>query len=266
MSPTDVSMRVIADHARATTFCIADGVVPSTKGRGYVLRRIMRRAMRHGKRLGIDEPFFHRLVDVLVREMGEAYPELGGHRDYAVRLIRTEEERFESVLTNGLPAARGGARPRGRRRRRAWRRRGLPAVRNLRRAARLHRGHGRGSAGVAFDAPGFEEAMEAQKEKARAGSAFGLAATGSGGVRGGDRGAARHGRPLRGLHRDAGGRRDGARHARRGGAAGRRAGRRPDGLRRARPHAVLRRVGRPGVGHRNARERRGHARAWSTGW
>src|SRR5512140_681986 len=93
MSPNDVSMRVVADHARAATFCIADGVVPSTKSRGYELRRIMRRAMRHGKRLGIDEPFFHRLVDVLVREMGEAYPELGAHRDYAVRLIRTEEER-----------------------------------------------------------------------------------------------------------------------------------------------------------------------------
>jgi alanyl-tRNA synthetase len=177
MSPTDVSMRVIADHARATTFCIADGVVPSTKGRGYELRRIMRRAMRHGKRLGIGEPFFHRLVDVLVREMGEAYPELGSHRDYAVRLIRTEEQRFESVLTNGLPrleealdrAAAGDNVLGGEDALRLYETYGVPRDFIEDQAAQR---------GVGFDTPGFEKAMEAQKAKARAGSTFGLAASG----------------------------------------------------------------------------------------
>ncbi len=177
MSPTDVSMRVVADHARAATFCIADGVVPSTKGRGYELRRIMRRAMRHGKRLGISEPFFHRLVDVLVREMGEAYPELGAHRDYAVRLIKTEEERFESVLINGLPrleealdrAAAGGAGLGGEEAFRLYETYGVPRdfIEDMAQQRQ-----------VAFDAKGFQEVMEAQKEKARAGSTFGVAATG----------------------------------------------------------------------------------------
>jgi alanyl-tRNA synthetase len=178
MSPTDVSMRVIADHARATAFCIADGVVPSTKGRGYELRRIMRRAMRHGKHLGIDEPFFHRLVDVLVREMGAAYPELGSHRDYAVRLIRTEEERFESVLVSGLPrledaldrAAAGANVLGGEEAFRLYETYGVPRdfIEDMAQQ-RL----------VAFDADGFKKAMEAQKEKARAGSAFGLTVSGS---------------------------------------------------------------------------------------
>src|SRR5204863_6097905 len=71
---SDISMRVVADHIRATTFLIGDGVIPSNEWRGYVLRKIMRRAMRHGKHLGLTEPFLHALVDVLVREMGGAYP------------------------------------------------------------------------------------------------------------------------------------------------------------------------------------------------
>jgi alanyl-tRNA synthetase len=178
MSPIDVSMRVIADHARAATFCIADGVVPSTKSRGYELRRIMRRAMRHGKRLGINEPFFHRLVDVLVREMGAAYPELGAHRDYAVRLIRTEEERFESVLTGGLPrleealdrAAVGNRILGGEEAFRLYETYGVPRdfIEDI-----------AGQRQVRFDTEGFERVMATQKEKARAASAFGLAATGT---------------------------------------------------------------------------------------
>ena len=100
---TDISMRVIADHIRATTFLIADGVTPSNEWRGYVLRKIMRRAMRHGKRLGITDPFLHRLVDVLVAEMGTAYPELKSNRETVVSVIKGEEERFDAVLTGGLP-------------------------------------------------------------------------------------------------------------------------------------------------------------------
>ena len=99
----DVSMRVVADHIRAMTFLIADGVIPSNEWRGYVLRKIMRRAMRHGKHLGVAEPFLHRLVAVLDREMGDAYHELRTSRDTIERTILAEERRFDAVLTDGLP-------------------------------------------------------------------------------------------------------------------------------------------------------------------
>jgi alanyl-tRNA synthetase len=99
----DVSMRVVADHTRAMTFLIADGVVPSNEWRGYVLRKIMRRAMRHGKHLGVAEPFLHRLVAVLDREMGDAYHELRSNRDTIEKTILAEEKRFDAVLTDGLP-------------------------------------------------------------------------------------------------------------------------------------------------------------------
>src|SRR2546422_5369948 len=84
---SDVSMRVIADHIRSMTFLIADGVMPSNEWRGYVLRKIMRRAMRHGKHLGVTEPFLHRLVDVMDRQMGDAYPELRTNRDMVEKTI-----------------------------------------------------------------------------------------------------------------------------------------------------------------------------------
>jgi alanyl-tRNA synthetase len=103
MSPEDVSMRVVADHIRATTFLIADGVMPSNEFRGYVLRKIMRRAMRHGKHLGFTQPFMHRLVHVLDREMGDAYPEVRRNREMIEKTIIAEEKRFETVLTEGLP-------------------------------------------------------------------------------------------------------------------------------------------------------------------
>ena len=99
----DISMRVVADHIRATTFLIADGVIPSNEWRGYVLRKIMRRAMRHGKHLGITEPFLHRLVAVLDREMGDAYPEVRTNRGMVEQTILAEERRFDTVLTDGLP-------------------------------------------------------------------------------------------------------------------------------------------------------------------
>jgi alanyl-tRNA synthetase len=97
----DVSLRVIADHARATSFLIADGVTPSNEWRGYVLRRIMRRAMLHGRFLGLTEPFLHRSVEWVVALMGEAYPELLRERARVQDTVRGEEERFAETLDSG---------------------------------------------------------------------------------------------------------------------------------------------------------------------
>jgi alanyl-tRNA synthetase len=99
---TSSSLRVIADHIRAATFLVVDGVLPSNEGRGYVLRRIIRRAIRHGYKLGIREPFFYKLVPVLVQEMGEAYPELVTRRAVSERVLKQEEERFAETLANGM--------------------------------------------------------------------------------------------------------------------------------------------------------------------
>tara|TARA_B100001123_G_scaffold451316_1_gene630892 strand:- start:15397 stop:17979 length:2583 start_codon:yes stop_codon:yes gene_type:complete len=97
------SMRVIADHMRAMTFLICDGVMPSNEWRGYVLRKIMRRAMRHGKKLGMTKPFLGSLVEPLVEQMSKAYPEMCGRKETIVQVITQEEERFDSVLRDGLP-------------------------------------------------------------------------------------------------------------------------------------------------------------------
>ncbi len=99
----DVSMRVVADHLRAMTFLIGDGVTPSNEWRGYVLRKIMRRAMRHGKKLGFTAPFLHELVGVVISGMRGAYPELDREHSAIARTVLSEEERFDSVLTSGLP-------------------------------------------------------------------------------------------------------------------------------------------------------------------
>ncbi|MBI4495869.1 MAG: alanine--tRNA ligase [Deltaproteobacteria bacterium] len=100
--PAGVSFRVIADHSRAATFLIGDGVLPSNEGRGYVLRRIMRRAMRHGRKLGIREPFLFPLTEEVVRVMHEAYPELAGSQETVRMVISNEEERFSDTLNTGL--------------------------------------------------------------------------------------------------------------------------------------------------------------------
>ena len=171
MSSTDVSMRVVADHSRASTFLIADGVVPSNEWRGYVLRKIMRRAMRHGRKLGMTEPFLHALVDVMVREMGDAYPELKAGRDAIVQVVRSEEERFDAVLTGGLPrleevlerAAASTKVVGGDDAFKLYDTYGLPRdfIEDL-----------ASNQGLRFDAEGFDAAMAGQREKARAGSAF----------------------------------------------------------------------------------------------
>ena len=171
MIPADVSMRVVADHARASTFLIADGVVPSNEWRGYVLRKIMRRAMRHGRKLGMHEPFLHSLVDVLVAEMGDAYPELKAGRAAIAQVIKSEEERFDAVLTSGLPrleevlerAAKSNTIVPGDEAFKLYDSYGLPRdfIEDL-----------ASNQGLRFDAEGFDVAMEGQREKARAGSSF----------------------------------------------------------------------------------------------
>ena len=172
----DTSMRVVADHLRAMTFLIADGVLPSNEWRGYVLRKIMRRAMRHGKKLGMTTPFLHRLVDIVVDEMGDAYPELRNARDSVVQVVESEEERFDKVLNDGLPrleAVLSGLAPGegtvdGDEVFRLYDTYGLPLdfIEDLATERQL-----------AVDRPGFERAMEAQRHRSRAGQSFGTTAT-----------------------------------------------------------------------------------------
>ena len=98
----DVSIRVIADHSRAITFVIADGVYPSNEGRGYVLRRIIRRALRHGYLLGARKPFLNKIVDSVVEKMGKIYPEIVERRDVVVEVLKSEEERFLKTIDQGM--------------------------------------------------------------------------------------------------------------------------------------------------------------------
>jgi alanyl-tRNA synthetase len=171
MEPADVSMRVVADHMRAMTFLIADGVVPSNEFRGYVLRKIMRRAMRHGKRLGMTEPFLHSLVDTIVQEFGDAYAELKAGRDAIVQVIRSEEERFDAVLTGGLPrleevldrAAAADTIVPGEAAFRLYDTYGVPLdfIEDMVDDRKL-----------TLDRPAFDRAMEGQRERARSKSAF----------------------------------------------------------------------------------------------
>ena len=172
MSPSDVSLRVVADHIRATTFLMADGVIPSNEWRGYVLRKIMRRAMRHGMHLGFTEPFMHGLVRVLDREMGDAYPEVRRNREMIEKTILAEENRFETVLTEGLPrleaelaklAGMGAKTLAGTVAFQLYDTFGIPYDFIEDTAA---------TQGVAVDKAAFEASMEGQRDKARAGSSF----------------------------------------------------------------------------------------------
>ena len=99
---TDVSIRIITDHIRAVSFLVADGVLPSNEGRGYVLRRLSRRAARHGKLLGIKENFLYKLVDEVIKVSGEAYPELVEKESYIKKVIRIEEEKFNETIEQGM--------------------------------------------------------------------------------------------------------------------------------------------------------------------
>ena len=168
-------MRVVADHLRAMTFLVADGVMPSNDWRGYVLRKIMRRAMRHGKKLGMTGPFLHQLVDVLVRDMGAAYAELPASRDTIVEVVRSEEERFDAVLTDGLPRLESALATAGR-----------GGVLGGQTIFRLYDTYGlpldfmedlAGERAVAVDRAGFEVALESQRTQSRATASFGAGDT-----------------------------------------------------------------------------------------
>jgi alanyl-tRNA synthetase len=161
-----VHHRVIADHLRSTSFLIADGVLPSNEGRGYVLRRIMRRAMRHAHQLGADEPLMHRLVGALVAQMGEAYPELQRAKALITETLKIEETRFRQTLERGLrllddelaKLPDGAALP-GEAAFKLYDTYGFPL--DLTQDALREKGRG-------VDHRGFEAAMEEQKRKARA--------------------------------------------------------------------------------------------------
>jgi alanyl-tRNA synthetase len=167
-SETDVSLRVVADHARALAFLIGDGILPSNAGRGYVLRRILRRASRHGKLLGRDSPFIHSVADAVIDQMGEAYPELVERRAYITDRIRREEERFLETLSKGLALlegeigelrAKGVSELPGETVFKLYDTFGFP----IDLTADILVGHG-----MALDQSGFDEAMSVQKTRARA--------------------------------------------------------------------------------------------------
>src|SRR5256885_541610 len=164
--PRGVSHRVIADHLRASAFLIADGVLPSNEGRGYVLRRIMRRAMRHTEMLGVREPLMWRLVPTLTREMGQAYPELMRAEALISETLKLEETRFRKTLERGLAildeetrALKSGDKLKGEIAFTLYDTFGFPL--DLTQDALRPRG-------IAVDANGFNAAMERQREKARA--------------------------------------------------------------------------------------------------
>ena len=164
------SLRVIADHIRACTFLIIDGVVPDKEGRGYVLRRIIRRAIRHGHKLGQTEPFFHKLVPTLVREMGSYYGELVSGEALATQVLAQEEARFAETLTTGMALLDAEAAKL------------TSAVIPGETVFRLYDTYGfpldltadvARERGLTIDQEGFDAAMEAQRGRARAASKFG---------------------------------------------------------------------------------------------
>jgi alanyl-tRNA synthetase len=166
------SLNVIADHIRACAFLIVDGVIPGNEGRGYVLRRIVRRAIRHGYKLGQKQPFFHRIVPDLDRAMGDAYPELRKAKDRVAEVLRQEEERFAETLENGMGVlesalASGEKLLDGETAFRLYDTFGFPV--DL--TADICR-----ERGVMLDMAGFEAAMDQQRERARAASKFAMAA------------------------------------------------------------------------------------------
>jgi len=167
---TNNSLRVISDHIRSCAFTVVDGVLPSNEGRGYVLRRIIRRAIRHGYKLGQTQPFFHQLVGTLVEQMGEAYPELKSAQAEVERALKLEEERFAETLENGMKlleeyiSGMEGSVIDGDMAFKLYDTYGFP----LDLTADVAR-----EKNLTVDEAGFGKAMEAQRERARSASNFG---------------------------------------------------------------------------------------------
>ena len=162
------SLKVIADHIRACAFLVVDGVIPGNEGRGYVLRRIVRRAIRHGYKLGQKQPFFHRLVADLSRAMGEAYPELLKAKERVAQVLKAEEERFAETLENGMKVLEGALHREDR-------------MLDGETVFQLYDTYGfpvdltadiARERGIMIDHAGFEAAMERQRERARAAGKF----------------------------------------------------------------------------------------------
>ncbi|AKJ28370.1 alanine--tRNA ligase [Caldimonas brevitalea] len=169
------SLKVIADHIRACSFTVCDGVIPGNEGRGYVLRRICRRAIRHGYKLGARTPFFHKLVAALVQEMGEAYPELRQNEARITEVLKQEEERFFQTIANGMEILESALATTGKA--------GKTEL-DGETAFKLHDTYGFPldltadvcrERGVTVDAAGFETAMNRQREQARAAGKFKMA-------------------------------------------------------------------------------------------
>ncbi|HGI8256888.1 TPA: alanine--tRNA ligase [Neisseria meningitidis] len=167
-SMEEPSLKVIADHIRSCSFLIADGVLPSNEGRGYVLRRIIRRAVRHGYKLGQSKPFFHKLVTDLVKEMGDAYPELKEKQAQIEEALKNEESRFAQTLETGMALlenalAKGGKTLDGEIIFKLYDTYGFPYDLTADMAREL---------GIELDEAGFEREMEAQRARARAAQSF----------------------------------------------------------------------------------------------
>lgn len=166
---TNTSLRVIADHIRSCSFLVVDGVLPSNEGRGYVLRRIIRRAVRHGYQLGVDDIFFYKLVEALVQQMGEAYPELKAKQAVVEKVLKEEEQQFARTLENGMVILQqaitdldGSVIP-GETVFKLYDTYGFPV--DL--TADVAREHN-----LTIDQQGFDEAMNVQRQQARAASNF----------------------------------------------------------------------------------------------
>jgi len=178
----DVSVRVVADHARASAFLVGDGIMPSNEGRGYVLRRIIRRAARHGKLLGLDNAFLHKVSMQVVRDMGDVYPDLFSRKDFIDKVVENEEERFLKTLDRGLGMldeilsdlrSKGGKQIAGEDVFMLYDTFGFPVDLTEDIAAK---------ASIGVDHEGFEAQMELQREKARGSSSFGGFTSEAGGV------------------------------------------------------------------------------------